>query len=171
MHKGLMALAAVVAFGASTSASADTFVITDFNGEFGSFSRTVTGDFDDSYTFTVSADGLVSSGIAAARVTSLSGITFSSVTLNGVDFTDLSTALNQFFSIEDQFVTAGTQTIRLVGSGSGSYGGSVSYDAFGDGGNPLPIPEPATWAMMIAGFGMAGAAMRRRQVKTTIVYA
>ncbi|MFD1610625.1 PEPxxWA-CTERM sorting domain-containing protein [Sphingomonas tabacisoli] len=25
-----------------------------------------------------------------------------------------------------------------------------------------PVPEPATWTMMIAGFGMAGAALRRR---------
>lgn len=31
------------------------------------------------------------------------------------------------------------------------------------------VPEPATWAMMIAGFGLAGAAMRRRA--TTIAYA
>jgi hypothetical protein len=31
------------------------------------------------------------------------------------------------------------------------------------GGNPVPgIPEPATWAMLIAGFGMIGAASRRR---------
>lgn len=28
------------------------------------------------------------------------------------------------------------------------------------------VPEPATWALMIAGFGMAGAAMRRRRVFT-----
>lgn len=27
------------------------------------------------------------------------------------------------------------------------------------------VPEPATWAMMIAGFGLAGAAMRRRATK------
>ena len=26
-----------------------------------------------------------------------------------------------------------------------------------------PIPEPATWAMMIAGFGLSGAALRRRR--------
>ena len=31
------------------------------------------------------------------------------------------------------------------------------------------VPEPATWAMMIAGFGLAGAALRRRRV--SVVYA
>ena len=29
------------------------------------------------------------------------------------------------------------------------------------------VPEPATWAMMIGGFGMAGAVLRRRKVLTT----
>lgn len=29
-----------------------------------------------------------------------------------------------------------------------------------------PVPEPATWAMMIAGFGLVGAAMRRRAATT-----
>ncbi len=28
----------------------------------------------------------------------------------------------------------------------------------------MPVPEPATWMMMIAGFGMVGSAMRRRRV-------
>jgi hypothetical protein len=32
------------------------------------------------------------------------------------------------------------------------------------------IPEPATWAMMIAGFGFVGAAARRRQRKMTVSY-
>lgn len=30
-----------------------------------------------------------------------------------------------------------------------------------------PVPEPASWAMMIAGFGMVGGAMRRRKGKVT----
>jgi hypothetical protein len=29
------------------------------------------------------------------------------------------------------------------------------------------VPEPATWAMMILGFGMIGAALRRRRVGNT----
>jgi hypothetical protein len=32
------------------------------------------------------------------------------------------------------------------------------------------VPEPATWAMMIAGFGMVGFAMRRSR-KVSVVYA
>ena len=33
-----------------------------------------------------------------------------------------------------------------------------------------PVPEPATWAMMIAGFGLVGAAMRRRKAWTNVIY-
>ncbi|MEG3123520.1 PEPxxWA-CTERM sorting domain-containing protein [Sphingomonas sp. GB1N7] len=33
------------------------------------------------------------------------------------------------------------------------------------------VPEPATWAMMIGGFGMVGGAMRSRRRKTTISFA
>ncbi len=32
------------------------------------------------------------------------------------------------------------------------------------------VPEPATWAMMLAGMGLAGAAMRRRKVRTTLSF-
>ena len=39
-------------------------------------------------------------------------------------------------------------------------------------GSVAAVPEPATWAMMIAGFGLAGAAMRRRRAaKITVRYA
>ncbi len=35
----------------------------------------------------------------------------------------------------------------------------VSFDAV----FATPVPEPGTWAMMIAGFGFVGGAMRRRR--------
>lgn len=31
-------------------------------------------------------------------------------------------------------------------------------------GDPTAVPEPATWAMMIIGFGVAGSALRRRKI-------
>lgn len=33
----------------------------------------------------------------------------------------------------------------------------------GGEGEPGPVPEPASWALLIAGFGLTGAAMRRRR--------
>lgn len=33
------------------------------------------------------------------------------------------------------------------------------------------VPEPASWAMMLVGFGAMGFAMRRRKVSTTVSYA
>ncbi len=44
-----------------------------------------------------------------------------------------------------------------------------AYDYDNNGGlvtsfNIAPVPEAATWAMMIAGFAMVGAAARRRRV-------
>jgi len=44
-----------------------------------------------------------------------------------------------------------------------------SHITFFDTGAPA-VPEPATWAMMIGGFGMMGAALRRRQ-KVAVTYA
>jgi hypothetical protein len=42
-------------------------------------------------------------------------------------------------------------------------GGTVRYALIDQGSLPSGIPEPATWAMMICGFGMAGASLRRRR--------
>jgi hypothetical protein len=38
---------------------------------------------------------------------------------------------------------------------------SESFDILGT--SDLSVPEPAAWALMIGGFGMAGAALRRRR--------
>jgi hypothetical protein len=41
-----------------------------------------------------------------------------------------------------------------------------------DGAAPSAVPEPATWALMLIGFGMVGFAIRkRRNVRATISYA
>jgi hypothetical protein len=64
-----------------------------------------------------------------------------------------------------------------AGSGwnGGTFAGAVDNFSFAFGGNSqtynfevAAVPEPATWAMMIAGFGLAGAALRRRRTSTAV---
>jgi hypothetical protein len=55
----------------------------------------------------------------------------------------------------------GTYTMELkgdnVGNAVSSYTGVLNYLSLGNG-----VPEPATWAMLITGFGLLGLAARRR---------
>jgi len=67
-------------------------------------------------------------------------------------------------------VTMDTNTISGDCAGGGDYSsgrsdfGSQGFS--GSGANGGAVPEPATWAMMIVGFGLVGSAMRRRQRQT-----
>lgn len=69
--------------------------------------------------------------------------------LDGVYIPDLASATDLFFGVQSDVVTdAGlTQTFSL---------GRI--DSF-----TLAVPEPATWALMIVGFGLVGGALRRRE--------
>ena len=44
------------------------------------------------------------------------------------------------------------------------------YSGLDSSGNPQGVPEPASWAMMLGGFGLTGGAMRARK-KTRITFA
>jgi hypothetical protein len=79
------------------------------------------------------------------------------------DITDLGVeAIDDKTPITSITLTAGTgeyfkefKQVQLSGVVGGSVGGT------GGGG---PIPEPATWIVMLAGFGLAGSLLRRRQL-------
>ena len=93
----------------------------------------------------------------------------------GLNFAALAPALGQMFWIGDgltgtgsgasQAFTAPTGATRLFlgtvdgfqwSNNTGAY--TVTITSSGAG-----VPEPASWALMIAGFGLAGATMRRRR--------
>ncbi|HEY3950003.1 PEPxxWA-CTERM sorting domain-containing protein [Phenylobacterium sp.] len=57
------------------------------------------------------------------------------------------------------FVGTGSPTTLTVTGTNGTNGG-VFFDDFAVNG---PVPEPAAWTLMIAGFGLAGAMLRRRR--------
>jgi hypothetical protein len=56
---------------------------------------------------------------------------------------------------------AGTYTLTVQGTRdlSGSFGGNVSFEA----NQPGDVPEPATWGLMLLGFGAMGWQLRRRR--------
>ncbi|TAJ70794.1 MAG: PEP-CTERM sorting domain-containing protein [Phenylobacterium sp.] len=62
------------------------------------------------------------------------------------------------FGSVDTFSLVGFSTASAVGVGESSI-------------TVVPVPEPATWALLITGFGGAGAMLRRRRAKDTFVAA
>jgi hypothetical protein len=80
---------------------------------------------------------------------------------------DIDTSGNQFFNGFDG--TFKTLTINLSDGLTLSDAGQFRINAVPGGSLPGPVPEPTTWAMLIAGFAFVGAAMRRRR-ETRIRY-
>jgi hypothetical protein len=175
--KSLVAItmAAAAALGA-VSAEAATFPVGSPNftatpgagGTFsGAFKNTgiAAGDFTDTFTFTLPADGL-GSGTVTTSVTALGSVNdldFTSVTINGfaADITKTAGGAFEVAFINNVPIIAG-QLNRLVvngvSRGNGAYGGQATFTPVNSA-----VPEPATWAMMIMGFGVVGYAMRRRR--------
>jgi len=61
-------------------------------------------------------------------------------------------------------VTMDTNTVSSNCGGRGAYGsGRSDFGSYGFSGASVPVPEPASWALMLGGFGLAGAALRRRR--------
>lgn len=78
----------------------------------------------------------------------------------------------QFFGLNPKgatFATAGGKPEMFDFVGGDFAAGRPSYAGFFDYGSVKfrAVPEPASWTLMIAGFGAAGAALRRRRVLVT----
>lgn len=133
---------------------------------------TLSGNFDATWQMpkTPTPDSFVSFGFIVNNVTvtvngtpRLTNLVFYSSTFNGglCSSPDLQFCENDFIFIGDQ-VFSGTTLNPIFEPGqfalfSGASGGmklSITEGA--------AVPEPASWAMLIAGFGLVGAVRRRR---------
>jgi hypothetical protein len=119
-----------------------------------SFTRTFNFTTPDGFTLT-SLD--ISSLIAGNNL--MTNIDFSTVTLNGVNFNILSTGTQEFRNLLNQTIVAGANNTLFVSGttgGDASFSGNINFAA-------AAVPEPATWAMMLFGFGAVGYSMRSRR--------
>jgi len=72
----------------------------------------------------------------------------------------------RMYSDNDSNWKIGPSTSRAFGTPENGFtdyvfNGGIAYNPTSEG--PGPVPEPASWAMMIAGFGMIGALTRKRK--------
>ncbi|MBL8352816.1 MAG: PEP-CTERM sorting domain-containing protein [Burkholderiaceae bacterium] len=126
------------------------------------------GAFLDTWSFDLGTESIVAASLTNVAVTfgslSTGVITGFAATLNGVPLNlASSTVFNPPVTVKTQVLTGSSQfgpgTFVLevsgtAGAGGASYGGNIVA---------IPVPEPETYAMMLAGLGALGFLARRRK--------
>ena len=139
-----------------------------FDGRAGTFGNADVGGgiFNDTFTFNLASMGMLGATISSIAIDAASDIDFTSVTFNGIEFTNVASDGYEFRALRSAPALAGMQTLTVSGTsgGNAAYSGTLAFAAA-----TAAVPEPATWALMIGGFGIAGGALRRRQRQTVRV--
>ena len=170
MRKILLTAAAVAAFScagvANAAVSVDSTDIGEVDGPADLGDTTTIGfteaglstpTFSKYLTFT----NTVAGNYFMEVTTSSPNIDFTSILLSGegglYNFNPVATGSTEFWNLEDLFLSAGQYTLTINGNnrGTGVLDGSITI--------AQAVPEPATWAMMLFGFGAVGFGMRRRR--------
>lgn len=117
----------------------------------------------DAASFTIA--GTAGSLSIATRLYVLDGAAgLSQAGEGGADMFDFSTPtigdMTQHFVVHSNFVYALSQFQDIATTAGGLSFNAASGVTFANG----PVPEPAAWTLMVAGFGLIGASLRRRVV-------
>ncbi len=117
------------------------------------------GSFTDIWTFTVAPTDNFFLGAEVLAGNASSGVTFSSVNLTGYPGAPVlfANTTNFFVPLSSTLLAPGAYTMTVIGNAAttgGFYNAAVNF---------APIPEPETYAMMLAGLGLMGFVARRRK--------
>ncbi|MBO9575689.1 MAG: FxDxF family PEP-CTERM protein [Sphingobium sp.] len=169
---GLAALAAAIGLASAASAAtvipvgSPNFFITSgtpFSPSVSAifFNNYAAGEsFDDIYTFTLPQNGVGSGSVSTSFSSTSNKIVLTDLIINGVSYAITTNASGQAATVGGIPISAfDLNSIELKGYavGDGGYAGTATFTA-------SAVPEPAMWAMLIAGFALTGSGMRRRRV-------
>jgi hypothetical protein len=189
MRKLVLALIGATALTMASAASA-TLVITtptsvsvsgpntvnNIDFVFGYSNSSTTSPFSETVTWWNDLAGLYSISLTTSAVTANgpTDVDFTAAFLTGTGIIgqlnlnpDLAnTDLSETYRLLGQALGAGTYTLTVQGTRGaiGSYGGNVAFEA-------AAVPEPATWALMLLGFGAIGWQLRRRRTSQALAQA
>jgi len=157
------AAAISVMAGASAANAATVFdlITIDVPGSdfFGALITDEAGAFVHVFNFNISGPASASSTVTTIKL-GATDIDFSSILLDGFAFTQTGfDPAAENWELAGAILGAGPHQITV----SGSVVGDSQDGAYSGVLNVAAVPEPGTWALMIAGFGGAGAVLRRRR--------
>lgn len=143
------------------AAQAETFTVDLTGGPTnwtGGFNATHTaGAFTDTFNFVNFNGKGLAAGFAANYAYKGHDINFTSATLNGVTLDLTNSGKESSVRFEDLVVDGALSlVISGVSIGSASYAGTLDLVA-------APVPEPATYGMMLGGMGLLAFVARRRK--------
>ena len=166
---GAAAIAVAFAGGAAQATDFAIPLVSSSGVYHGHFGDDVSGTFHDTFTFNLpTAGGTSIFSLSSASVSTSSFIKGFSLYLDSNIPDNRFTVIPgspyfQFGGLSEVSLTSGLHTIFATGTTSGaSFSGDIAIAA---------VPETATWAMMIAGVGFIGGAMRRRAIRTSVSFA
>jgi hypothetical protein len=116
------------------------------------------GSMEMSFLFPVSTtssiDAAVTSSVVDGYGFDITAVTFDGTPFGAFTLTTGNTTVD-FYSFSAPSISAGTHSIEVFGTALGStYDGNVVL---------TPVPEPETYALMLAGLGVGGFLFRRRR--------
>ena len=119
------------------------------------------GIFQDVYSFTLANPGMLSGTVVATNASgyNILGLT---VTLQNASFALVGTDNTPATGFAFNNLAAGSYALNVLGYASGSQGGLYLGDVTA---TTAPVPEPQTYALMLAGLAAVGFAVSRRRSK------
>jgi len=171
----LKTLLATSLLAVTTYTYAETYEIfsTEADGSFNqdyTVNDAIDGHFTDTFTFYIDSDSTELNATASDSVTLLgqlfgfNNVDFTSATIDGIDLTITTTSDSSEAEAIDFSLSAGEHTLIITGDVSGSSPYNYNLDLSPIAASVVSsVPEPSTYALMLAGLGLVGFVARRRK--------